>query len=64
MSIPPDLLAFGDTLPSDAATLVARLADNDAAVRRIALIELADLEDAGLVEPIVMLQRALARRAQ
>ena len=39
-------------LDEDSAALLPRLASNDAAVRRIALIELADLEDERLIEPI------------
>ncbi|WP_424449952.1 HEAT repeat domain-containing protein, partial [Paraburkholderia kirstenboschensis] len=40
-------------MPGEAAALLSRLADNDAVVRRIALIELADLEDVCVVAPIV-----------
>jgi HEAT repeat protein len=39
-------------LPAEAALLVARLADADAAVRRIALLALADLEDPNLLQPL------------
>lgn len=40
-------------IAGEAAALLSRLADNDAVVRRIALIELADLEDACVIAPIV-----------
>ncbi|CAB3754017.1 HEAT repeat domain-containing protein [Paraburkholderia solisilvae] len=51
--------AFLDThlLPDDAAAASARLAAGDAAVRRIALLDLADLEDAALVPAFVAVLR-------
>lgn len=42
-----------DTLAPEAAALVPRLSHTDPVVRRIALIELADLEDPGALRPIV-----------
>lgn len=39
--------------PPEAARALARLADPDAAVRRIAVLDLADLEDGALVAPLV-----------
>ncbi|HWT39625.1 MAG TPA: HEAT repeat domain-containing protein [Paraburkholderia sp.] len=48
------ILAFDPrTLAPEAAALLPRLTDEDAAVRRIALIELADLEDPDALQPIV-----------
>jgi HEAT repeat protein len=45
MTIPPAIDAFD----SETARLLTRLADDDAAVRRIALLDIADLEDAALL---------------
>lgn len=50
VSIPP--LSDIDHLPA-ATALLARLADPDAAVRRVALFELADLEDAALLPAFI-----------
>ncbi|TKC92357.1 HEAT repeat domain-containing protein [Trinickia terrae] len=54
MTHPARPLSFDPSaLDVDAAALLPRLESADAAVRRIALIELADLEDERLIEPIV-----------
>ena len=53
MSDSIDPSASLDAVPAEAAALLSRLASDDAAVRRIALIDLADLEDACVIEPIV-----------
>jgi HEAT repeat protein len=42
-----------DSLDPEAAALMPRLASADAAVRRIALLALADLEDEAVLEPII-----------
>ncbi|AXF08315.1 PBS lyase [Paraburkholderia graminis] len=42
-----------DAVPAEAIALLSRLASEDAVVRRVALIDLADLEDACVIEPIV-----------
>lgn len=51
VSAPPILNA--QDLPEEATALLARLADGDPAVRRVALFELADLEDAALLPVFV-----------
>ncbi|WP_013588851.1 HEAT repeat domain-containing protein [Paraburkholderia phenoliruptrix] len=53
MSDSIDPSASLDAVPAEAAALLSRLASDDAVVRRIALIDLADLEDACVIEPIV-----------
>ncbi|WP_035996232.1 HEAT repeat domain-containing protein [Paraburkholderia caribensis] len=50
----PTILTYDpQTLAPEAAALLPRLADTDAVVRRIALLELADLEDPDALQPIV-----------
>ena len=50
----PTILTFDpQSLAPEAAALLPRLSNDDAAVRRIALIELADLEDPDALPPIV-----------
>ncbi|OXH87245.1 PBS lyase, partial [Burkholderia multivorans] len=46
-----------DADDADHAALLARLAASDASVRRVALFELADLEDAALVPAFVAVLR-------
>jgi HEAT repeat protein len=53
MTASPHLTYDPDTLDPDAAALLPRLADADPVVRRIALLELADLEDGDLVPVLV-----------
>ncbi|TDR04911.1 HEAT repeat domain-containing protein [Paraburkholderia silvatlantica] len=53
MTVSPLPLANAQNLPAEAAALLARLADADPAVRRIALFELADLEDPALLPAFV-----------
>jgi HEAT repeat protein len=53
MTAPPLLSYNPDTLDPIAAALLPRLSDTDPVVRRIALLELADLEDPALVPALV-----------
>jgi len=47
-----------NALPPEAALALERLAAADAAVRRIAVLDLADLEDPALVPPLVAALRS------
>ncbi|CAG4887348.1 HEAT repeat domain-containing protein [Paraburkholderia gardini] len=49
----PPLTFDPDALDPEASVLLPRLSDSDPVVRRIALLELADLEDENLLPPIV-----------
>lgn len=51
--LPLPLTFNPDSLDPEAAALLPRLASSDAAVRRIALLALSDLEDETVLEPIV-----------
>jgi HEAT repeat protein len=53
MTVPPIIATQPGVFDSGSAALLARLADDDAAVRRIALLEIADFEDADLLPPLV-----------
>jgi HEAT repeat protein len=53
MTVPPIIAAPADAFDSESAALLARLADDDAAVRRIALLDIADLEEVDLLPPLV-----------
>lgn len=53
MTVPPIVVPHPDGVDSGTTALLARLADEDAAVRRIALLDIADLEDAGLLPALV-----------
>lgn len=53
MTVPPIIVHQPDVLDSENAVLLARLADDDAAVRRIALLDIADLEEAELLPALV-----------
>ncbi|WP_137955478.1 HEAT repeat domain-containing protein [Burkholderia sp. 4M9327F10] len=58
MTVPPAVTPHPDAFDPETAALLARLADEDAAVRRIALLDLADLEDADLLPSLVSALRA------
>ena len=53
MTVPSITALHLDALDPESAALLARLADDDAAVRRIALLDIADLEDIELVPALV-----------
>jgi HEAT repeat protein len=55
--LPPPGCLDAELLPSEASGALARLATGDAAVRRIALLDLADLEDAALVPVFIAVLR-------
>ncbi|MEX3956703.1 HEAT repeat domain-containing protein [Trinickia sp. EG282A] len=53
MTVPPFIAANADALPARAAALIARLTDADPTVRRIAVLDIADHEDADLLPALV-----------
>ena len=53
MTVPPIIVDPTDVFDSDSAALLARLADEDATVRRIALLDIADLEEVDLLPSLV-----------
>ena len=53
MTVPPIIAQQPDAFDAESAALLARLANDDAAVRRIALLDLADLEEEDLLPSLV-----------
>jgi HEAT repeat protein len=53
MTVPPITAPHLDALDPESAALLARLTDEDAAVRRIALLDIADLEEVELLPALV-----------
>jgi HEAT repeat protein len=53
MTVPSIIVPHLDALDPESAALLARLADGDAAVRRIALLDIADLEEVDLLPALV-----------